>query len=140
MDAPSPLDIANGVLAHLPQELRDTVYSHLWDTETLAQLSSEYPLLLVLRNQACEECEDDDGNVICLCDAPESESGVALVPEFARAVFVGCQFAGEAVKWLYENWHGFVVNRPEEVMQFLVRDVFHVGVSARPFQNSTYEY
>ena len=129
MDAPSPLSVANGVFTHLPQELRDIIYSYLWSPELLAQLSSEYPLLLVLRNRLCEECADEEGNAICLCDAPGSANVVALVPEFARAVFVGREFAEEAVRWLYENWHGCVVRRPEEVMQWLVRDVFHVGVS-----------
>jgi len=93
MDAPTPQDLATSVSTLLPRELRDIIYAYLWKPELPASLN--YTALLNSRTKDCEFTHNDDGNEICLCD-----TDVTLVPDFARAVFVGYDFAREAVAWL----------------------------------------
>ncbi|KAF2829041.1 hypothetical protein CC86DRAFT_464752 [Ophiobolus disseminans] len=125
MATPSPHDLASSVLVRLPRELRDSVYAYLWDQDILSTL--DYPSLLISRAEPCRSTTDDEGNAICLCDTPAS------IPPFAQAVFVGYTFATEAVTWLYDNYEGFVLGDPREVMRFFTQDVFHIGVTPMGF-------
>jgi hypothetical protein len=114
--------IAELVQTRLPRELRDHVYSFLWDDDTTANLSSDYQKHLQ-RSVPCLRVPDTDGNLTCKCKLPET------MPAFTRSNLVGYQFAHEAVLWLYDNYESFGIAGIENLRRFLETDVFHVGLS-----------
>ncbi|KAH4808805.1 hypothetical protein HBI80_240740 [Parastagonospora nodorum] len=89
---------------HLPRELRDMVYSHFWDEETVHAL----PLARVL----------------------ESGGVLTKIPQIADKKLVGEQIAAEAVDWLYDNSLHLTINPPSGLPGFLSDDIFATGVRA----------
>ncbi|KAH4333618.1 hypothetical protein HBH98_244620 [Parastagonospora nodorum] len=89
---------------HLPQELRDIVYSHFWHEETVHAL----PLARVL----------------------ESGGVLTKIPQIADKKLVGEQIAAEAVDWLYNNSLHLTINPPSGLPGFLSDDIFATGVRA----------
>jgi hypothetical protein len=89
---------------HLPPGLRDMVYSHFWDDETVHAL--QLPRVLELGGFLTE------------------------VPQIADKKIVGEQIAAEAVDWLYNNSPHLAINPPSNLPGFLSDDVFATGVYA----------
>jgi hypothetical protein len=115
----SPRVLANLVLTRLPPELRNLVYSFLWDDEVIKTVDYEK---ILAQTSECENLIGNVSDIHCHCNRPEN------IPHFTRAIFVGHQFAHEVVFWLYENFNGFGINAPA-LQKFSETDVFHVGFS-----------
>jgi hypothetical protein len=115
----SPRVLADLVQAKLPPELRNLVYSFLWDDKVIKAMDYEN---LLTQTSKCEDLLGDISNRHCYCDRQDD------IPDFTRAISVGHQFAHEAIFWLYENFDGFTINAPT-MREFLETDVFHIGFS-----------
>ena len=75
------------VYNRLPRELRDQIYSYLWDDDAIRAINS-----IVLR--------------------PSNDNKPLLpkLPIFVDAKFVGAPVTNEAIEWLYENHEDLGVN------------------------------
>ncbi|KAF1935269.1 hypothetical protein EJ02DRAFT_428589 [Clathrospora elynae] len=118
--AASPTELARLVQAKLPRELRDLVYSFLWDDKVMEKLDYQSHLS---RPQPCPSKHCINNNVICLCTQPNT------FPVFARPIFVGYPFAYEAIAWLYDNYNGFTLDGSVGVERFMEGDLFHVRLT-----------
>jgi hypothetical protein len=92
----------------LPRELRDMVYSNLWDDKIMQKLDYSSRLLPTGGSKRL------------------NSTGI---PTFAQPRFVGHNFAHEAVLWLYNNYRGFMVSNSADISLFLAVDVFQLGLS-----------
>lgn len=118
---PSLQELADLVQERLPLELRNYVYSYLWDDEVLNALNYASQ---VESTGSCQKRDlDGSGDAVCVCDLDET------IPLFARAVSVGSSFAHEAVLWLYENSTQFLIRETSMIGKFLNVDVFHLNLT-----------
>ncbi|KAF2790691.1 hypothetical protein K505DRAFT_419671 [Melanomma pulvis-pyrius CBS 109.77] len=92
--------------ARLPRELRDLVYSYLWDGDAMRKMNA--PLLL------------------CQASPPFNILPGTSIPHFTRPSCVGAAVSHEAVEWLYKNGTDFSVDA-EDLGTFLHLDIFGFG-------------
>ncbi|KAH7398577.1 hypothetical protein BKA66DRAFT_566171 [Pyrenochaeta sp. MPI-SDFR-AT-0127] len=122
-------ELADLVQQRLPRELRDYIYSHLWDHEVLRNLNYVNQIgkaLLPFEYRCVATTPGNNGSIVCMCD----RSGI--IPDFARAVVVGHQFAYEAVSWLYESLENYHYIGHFDISAFFLADVFHLGLTPSP--------
>ncbi|KAF2651761.1 hypothetical protein K491DRAFT_728807 [Lophiostoma macrostomum CBS 122681] len=113
--------LTSAIFTHLPRELRDEVYSQIWDTSTVAQLPYMGPLRASRKPPSYTTTTNDDPYPADLKpDFLDHASG--LVPQ---------RFAAKVVEWLYTKspdfapqLHGF-----SEVPLYLKTDLLDVGVT-----------
>jgi hypothetical protein len=106
------LSLADTLRTKLPRELRDIVYSYVWNKETV------------------------DGLQISLyLDTDHSEyfrvGALTSVPAAANKELVGVQIAAEAVEWLFGNSCDIMIGGPHQLRKFFEMDLFGAEVRAR---------
>jgi hypothetical protein len=90
------------VATRLPLELRNEIYSYIWDEEVVNSLNMHF--------------------------GPEPGSYSITIPDFLDTDKVEPQYLTEAVTWLYSNYRGLGIETWEEIDDFLNTDIFGVGV------------
>lgn len=118
-----PVKLIEVILTRLPRELRDHIYSFVWDSETVQSL--EYPSLYPLANVKCMGLSNPGHEAYCIC----SKDFPYKLPPFTRPKFVGYLFAREIVQSLYATGRNIEVVHSALIDRFLHRDVFHLGVT-----------
>jgi hypothetical protein len=107
--------------AHLPIEVRDLIYHHLWDKTTIAF----FPDLSMVASGT--SCVDE----VCVCTSPHEPPAL---PHFVKLDFVGKITAREIVRALYQAFHftktHLTVRLPIHLKHAVTKDVFQVGLVA----------
>jgi hypothetical protein len=117
---------AHYMATRLSRELRDEIYSYLWDDEILAGM--KYP---PLSHSYCAIEKRNKYPIVCSCTwSGEDTLKKKNIPLFARSQLVGCMIAKEVVQWLYENVVLTIgqVYSDSSISGFLPGDVFEVGL------------
>jgi hypothetical protein len=122
----------------LPMELRDMIYAHLWDEDTIWKYQSAMTIPAVTR--PCEQASPEWQDFTCrqLANEPvaptlSSCSSHAQQPFFVKPGYVGEQSAREVVEAWYraaskvnlENWSNLSLKGAESL---ICQDAFYVGL------------
>jgi hypothetical protein len=103
----------------LPAELRNIIYRHLWDKETVTVFPD---LSRVAGGSKCMEKH-------CSCSRPHK---TPHLPHFVKPEFIGLGTAREIVRALYDAFHtkvnGLTVRAPEHIKSAVSKDMFQVGL------------
>jgi len=113
------LQLADKLQTRLPAEIRDMIYSYLWDRETIIA----YPDLSKVAGGS--KCLDD----FCTCSTPHDSP---TLPYFVQPTFMGPAIACEIVRALYDAFHSkgkvLTIRKPGHIKTAVTKDVFHVGL------------
>jgi hypothetical protein len=109
--------VAKLVQTRLPLELRESIYSYIWDDETIQKLDYS-SIITKWRLHTCNNSTTE----ICLCNREN-------IPDFACEAVVGRPFAYGVVEWLYNNCKGIKLNSLADLFTFLHEDPFQVRLS-----------
>ncbi|KAH7360061.1 hypothetical protein BKA66DRAFT_573801 [Pyrenochaeta sp. MPI-SDFR-AT-0127] len=109
-------DLIGCIRTKFPRELRDIIYSFVWDKHTVRAL--RLPPLL----QPCHR------HNACLGQSCSCRNLPIGIPFIAQKDIVGRDIAAEAIDWLYRHSLEFEIGSPEQLLDFFTRDLFGVRV------------
>jgi hypothetical protein len=113
--------LADDIRTKLPRELRDIIYSFIWDECTVQDL--DLPQILT----GC------DRDLACSGSARKCKPLPAGAPAIVKKAIVGQCIAAEAIEWLYRNSYSLEIGTPEQLPRFFRADLFGVDVFAEDY-------